>query len=142
MQKDFDRWNNIKKQTDKVNSPVKIREGEIRWCIFGVNIGNEILGKGEFFRRPTLILKKFSGDIFLGLPLTTKEHDGDWYYRIEYEDTLRFIVLNQARILDRKRLAQKIFEIPEVELEKIKRDYCSLIMKSYHREHKITKTVS
>lgn len=129
MEKDFDGWNEVKKKIDKTVTEVLLRAGEIRWCIFGINIGNEIIGKGQFFRRPTLILKKFSGDVFFGLPLTTKEHNGDWYYRIEHENVSRFVILNQGRILDRKRLAQKIFEVSETELEGIKKAYCALMMK-------------
>jgi mRNA interferase MazF len=129
MQKDFDRWNILKQKIDKIDVSIKIREGEIRWCLFGLNIGNEIIGKGEFFRRPALILKKFSGDVFLGLPLTTKEHQGDWYYKISHQDISRYVILNQGRIFDKKRLAQKIFEISEIELEEVKKAYCFLIMK-------------
>ncbi|MFA7252423.1 MAG: type II toxin-antitoxin system PemK/MazF family toxin [Candidatus Paceibacterota bacterium] len=131
MKKDFDKWNELKKRTDNLNVITRIREGEVRWCIFGINIGNEIIGKGEFFRRPALILKKYSGDVFLGLPLTTREHYGDWYYEIIDRDLSRFVILNQGRILDRKRLAQKIFEISEIELENVKIAYCSLIMKQH-----------
>ncbi len=129
MSKDFDEWNEIKKITDNTNSSIKIREGEIRWCRFGLSIGKEIFGKGESFRRPALILKKFSGDVFLGLPLTTKEHDGDWYFKIEHEKIPRFAILNQGRILDKRRLEEKLFEISEDEVENVKMAYCGLIMK-------------
>ncbi len=128
-EKDFDGWSAVKQNTDRLKPEIKIRAGEIRWCRFGVNIGNEILGKGENFRRPVLIIKKFSGDVFLGLPLTTKIHKGDWYYHIKHNDVDRSIILNQARLLDRKRLEEKIFEVSETELEKIKQAFCSLIMK-------------
>ena len=127
--KDFDSWNKLKKITDKADSLIKIRTGEIRWCRFGVNVGNETMGKGDTFRRPVLILKKFSGDVFLGLPLTTKDHKGDWYHQIIHDGITQIIILNQGRILDRKRLEEKIFEISEAELEDIKKTYCALIMK-------------
>lgn len=129
MEPDYDNWNEIKKSTHKADSLIGIRAGEIRWCRFGINIGNEIIGKGNTFHRPVLILKKFSGDVFLGLPLTTKEHDGDWYYKITHEDITRVIILNQGRVLDRKRLEEKILEISEAQLEDIKKAYCALIMR-------------
>jgi mRNA interferase MazF len=129
METEYNNWNEIKKTTHKADSLIKIRAGEIRWCRFGINIGNEIIGKGSTFHRPVLILKKFSGDVFLGLPLTTKEHDGDWYHKIIHEGITQTIILNQGRILDRKRLEEKIFEISEAELEEIKKAYCTLIMK-------------
>jgi len=130
MNKDFDQWNKVKKETDKHNQLIKIRVGEIRWCRFGLNIGSETIGKGHTFHRPVLILKKFSGDVFLGVPLTTKEHKGDWYCSIIHEGLTQTAILNQGRILDRKRLEEKMFEISESELENIKKLYCELIMKT------------
>lgn len=129
MDTEYNNWNELKKTTHKSDSQIGIRVGEIRWCKFGINIGNEIIGKGGTFHRPVLILKKFSGDVFLGLPLTTKKHDGDWYYKILHEDITQTVILNQGRVLDRKRLEEKIFEISEAELEEIKKAYCALIMK-------------
>lgn len=127
--KNFNDWNEVKKSTDSVEASTKIRAGEIRWCRFGINIGKEIIGKDATFHRPVLILKKFSGDVFLGLPLTTKLHKGDWYYSLTHEEVTQIIILNQARILDRKRLEEKLFEISEAELQNIKQAYCTLIMK-------------
>ncbi|MFA4917043.1 MAG: type II toxin-antitoxin system PemK/MazF family toxin [Syntrophales bacterium] len=129
MERDFDKWNEIKKTTNNFDVTIKIRVGEIRWCRFGINVGKETIGKGDTFHRPVLILKKFSGDVFLGLPLTTKEHKGDWYYQIVHDDITQTIILNQGRILDRKRLEEKLFEISEAELENIKKSYCELINK-------------
>ena len=60
MDSDYNDWNEIKKATNKSDSLIKIRVGEIRWCRFGINIGNEIIGKGNTFHRPVLILKKLS----------------------------------------------------------------------------------
>lgn len=106
----------------------KIREGEIRWCKFGVNVGNEALGKGRGFKRPVLVLKKFSSDVFLAAPLTTRIHEGTWYYSISYQGSPKCIILNQARALDRKRLEEKIVEINSQELRSVKQAYCRLIL--------------
>jgi mRNA interferase MazF len=129
MQKDFDDWNEIKKITDETDSLVQIKTGEIRWCRFGLNIGDEIIGKGDTFHRPVLVMKKFTGNVFLGLPITSKAHEGDWYCQTIHDGITQTIILNQARILDRKRLEEKMYEISEAELEDIKRLYCELIMK-------------
>ena len=104
-----------------------IRSGEIRWCKFGVNIGNEILGKGETFKRPVLILKKFSRDVFLGLPLTKKKSSGTWYYSISNNKVSGSVILNQSRTLDRKRLEEKITQVRDEELIKIKEAFCKLV---------------
>lgn len=126
--KDFPQWNEIKMKTDESVPSIKIREGEIRWCRVGINIGNEVIGKGENFIRPVLILKKFSGDVFLGVPLTTKIRTSDWYFLIKADDRDRCAILNQARLFDRKRLQEKIFELSEVEIREIKEAYCKLIL--------------
>ena len=128
MQKDFDTWNQVKKSTDRTVQKIKIHEGEIRLCRLGVNIGYEVLGKGENFRRPVLILKKFSGEVFLGCPLTSKRHDGDWYLNLQHEGETRCIILNQSRLLDKKRLEEKIYELNENDLKSVKEAYCKLIM--------------
>jgi len=75
----------------------------------GLNIGKEQIGKGETFKRPVLILKKFSFE------LTHKERYG-------------YVMLNQGRVLDRKRLEDKIVELGEKEISAIKKAYCRLIM--------------
>ena len=126
--KKFKDWIDVKIKTDKEVVSTKIREGEIRWCRIGVNVGYEILGKGDTFKRPVLILKKFSGDVFLGCPLTSKKHDGDWYFNLEHEGEVRCIILNQARLMDRKRLEEKMYEINEQDLKNAKEAYCNLIL--------------
>lgn len=45
----------------------------------GLNIAMESCGKGKTLRRPVLIYKKLSGNLFIGLPLTSKEKTGTWF---------------------------------------------------------------
>jgi len=47
MEKDFDRWNEIKKATDAAEEAARLyfREGEIWWVRLGRNIGYEANGK-------------------------------------------------------------------------------------------------
>lgn len=84
------------------------KEGEIWWCSIGMNVGVEIYGKGEKFTRPVLVYKKFSADSFLGIPLTTQQKYGSWYIPVRHGDKKRMAVLNQIRVLDARRLTQKI----------------------------------
>ena len=79
--KDFDSWNQLKKETDKKSPSARIREGS-------------------------------------------------WFYPIQHSGMRRTVILNQARALDRKRLEQKIFDLPEYELQKIKDAFTSLIQNS------------
>lgn len=128
--KEFDKWNEIKKEINQKLNKIILKEGEIYWCKFGINVGNETKGKGSYFKRPVLILRKFTRDVFLGIPLTSKEKTGDWYYKIQKEDQNNFLILNQAKLLDKKRLEKRIYQISERELNKIKQAYCLLILKN------------
>lgn len=125
VNKDFNKWSEVKIKTNSSISELLLREGEIRWCRFGTNIGFEIDGKGDYFLRPVLILKKFSKDVFLGLPITLQKKSGSWYFYLE--NLQRTVILNQARILDKRRLEEKVCEVSEKILREIKAAFCALI---------------
>ena len=72
MQKDFDKWNGKKKQLDaNTDNLTDFHEREIWWCSIGVNVGFEQHSQTSDFSRPVVIVKKFTRDMFLGIPLTT-----------------------------------------------------------------------
>jgi mRNA interferase MazF len=73
MEKDFDRWNRIKKATDAADGAARLyfREGEVWWVRLGKNIGYETDGKSNEFTRPVIVLRKYNQYSFLALPLTT-----------------------------------------------------------------------
>ena len=124
--KDFDEWNEIKKRTeDSKRAPVKV--GEIYWCKLGLNIGVEQDGKDAEFQRPILVLKKFSHQIILGVPLTTQIHKGDWYFDLSIFEYPSQAILNQAKPIDTKRLLSSMGQISDIELEKVIDAYCLLI---------------
>src|ERR1700686_1884350 len=88
MEKDFDRWNRIKKTTDAADDAARLyfREGEVWWVRLEKNIGYETDGKSREFTRPVIILKKYNQYSFLALPLTTEpkpnpyrpDRHGEW----------------------------------------------------------------
>lgn len=49
MQKDFDKWNELKKKIDAKEEETRLffRDGEVWWVSLGVNIGFEMNGKDE-----------------------------------------------------------------------------------------------
>lgn len=83
--KDFDRWNEKKKQTDFKNEKQKpfVHVREVWWCTVGVNVGSEIDVKNENFERPVLVMMVISRNGFLGVPLTSRKKGtslrGDYY---------------------------------------------------------------
>jgi mRNA-degrading endonuclease toxin of MazEF toxin-antitoxin module len=99
---------------------VLFKEGEIWWCHLGLNIGEEEFGKGVYFARPVLIFKKFTTNSFLGLPLTSSEKIGTWYVQIKIRGRESSVMLNQARIFDKKRLRERVVTMNEKDFMEVK----------------------
>lgn len=109
-----------------VNWRWRLRQGEIWWCSLGMNVGEESYGKGDRFTRPVLIFKKFSSDSFLGLPLTTKRKEGSWYATITVNGNTQWVMLNQARILDKKRFIELLCIVDIRDFETVKQGFHKL----------------
>jgi len=88
-----------------------------------VNIGFEQDGKGEEFRRPVLILKKFNKYVVLVVPLTTKIKKDNKYYvecSVVSDNISRMAIISQVRLVDTKRFIDKLGVIDEDSNIKIK----------------------
>ena len=127
--KDFDGWNNIKKEIGLEKDRTLVKRGEIFWCSMGVNVGVEYDGKGEKFLRPVLILKKFSNEIVFGVPLTTKGKEGDWYFKLPHliDNQESFAVLNQAKVYDTKRFEESMGELSDTSLNLVLEHFFTLL---------------
>ena len=111
-------------------SNVIFKQQELWWCSLGVNLGEEIFGKGSKFTRPILIFKKFTANSFLALPITKQEKQGSWYVEITIHQEKRWVMLNQARILDRKRLTNRIGALDDIDFLKVKKSFTELYVGS------------
>ncbi|OHA46307.1 MAG: hypothetical protein A2541_02635 [Candidatus Taylorbacteria bacterium RIFOXYD2_FULL_36_9] len=127
MQKDFDKWNNQKKLINNLEN-LFYHEREVWWCHLGINVGFEQDGKGKNFLRPILIIKGFSKNVLLCVPLTTKLKEGKYYSQIILSDGLpRMVILSQIKMIDSKRLREKICMISEDQFKIIKQKIIHLI---------------
>ena len=110
MNKDFDSWNKIKKDTQSVDDYLPLyHERQIRWCRLGANIGFEQDGTGEGFSRPVLILKGFNRHVCVVLPLTTSTKENKYYVPIGIIDGRKAsVIISQIRLIDTKRLDKQI----------------------------------
>lgn len=117
---DYDRWNNLKKKLNSKGQYLPIKEGEVWWCSVGLNIGVEVYGKNEMYSRPVVILRKFSGYGFLGVPLTSQQHTGSWYAEFEFKQKLQYAILSQIRVYSTSRLTDRMGTLPQSDLDKIK----------------------
>ncbi len=118
--KDFDTWNKKKKVLDSSDVGLYFYEREIWWCSLGLNVGFEQDGKHKNFTRPVLVLKKFSKDVFIGIPLSTSKKVGRYYHKFNFLDEESNALLSQIRLLDAKRLVDKLGRIPPETFEEIR----------------------
>ncbi|MDD2781409.1 type II toxin-antitoxin system PemK/MazF family toxin [Sulfuricurvum sp.] len=118
--KKFDDWNEVKKQVHSRNSIIHFKEREVYWASIGENVGFEQNGKGSDFSRPVLIIKKLNNHLFFGVPLSTQNRSGSFFYEFELlPDKISTALLVQAKVYDVKRLDQKIGMIQKDDFEKL-----------------------
>lgn len=125
-QKSFDEWNTVKKKLEVYGGLPNISDGEIWWCAMGENIGVEVSGKGKRFLRPVLVMRKINKHEFIGIPLTTKQRKGSWYVSFLFNDRKEVASLIQVRAMSVRRLVYKMGEVPESDLELVKRAFLQI----------------
>ncbi len=100
----FDQWNSLKKQLDCKEKIIDFYEGNIYFMSVGQNIGHEIYGKNELFLRPVLVYKKLTNTTFLGIPLTSQNKEGSYFFEFSYKKNKRSVaLLHQMRVYDIRR---------------------------------------
>jgi mRNA-degrading endonuclease toxin of MazEF toxin-antitoxin module len=113
-------WCRLKFLLQEKDAKSIFHEGEVWWCSIGLNSGEEVYGKGIHFARPVLIFKKLTKNSFLALPFTGSEKEGSWYVPIDLPSRRSSIMLNQARIIDKKRLESRIVCLEGSDFEAIR----------------------
>jgi mRNA interferase MazF len=77
-------------------------------------------GKGEIFSRPVLVMKRFSRNMFFGIPLSTQIKDGNFFYNFYFLEQQSNALLVQARLYDTKRLENRLGMIEKSDFTNIK----------------------
>ncbi len=111
MIKDFNKWNNFKKNIEVKNKNIYANLGEVWWSNLGINIGSESCGKNNFFERPVLVIKVFNSNLLLVIPLTTRYKDISMHIELNINNKKSFLMLEQIRVISSKRLTRKINRI-------------------------------
>ena len=128
-QKRFLQWISVKERVHTRDSqPPYFHEGEMWWAYVGENVGSETNGKGKQFTRPVVIYRKLGAYTFLGIPTTTKQKEGTWFVPFRHKDIAEVAVLSQIRILSSKRLREKIGEIDESDMSRIRKGFRDLYL--------------
>ncbi len=126
MKKDFLKWHYKKEFLHQVKMRPYFYEGEIWFCSLGFNIGFEQDGKGEQFLRPTIIIKKFNKEIFLGVLLAKHKKDGKYYFSFKFNNQISAAILSQIRLIDGERLNYKIRNLNNNDFKEIKKRLAKL----------------
>ena len=133
-QKQFDEWNEKKKEIHYARNLPLYHEREIWWLAIGENIGAEINGKGTDFLRPVLIIRKY-GDLFFGVPLSSQIHQGMWYDQFEYKGKPQCVLLSQASTFSTNRLRYKMGRMPMPVFQRICDSLITLLFKKDNPNH-------
>jgi mRNA-degrading endonuclease toxin of MazEF toxin-antitoxin module len=127
MKKDFDSWNKRKKEVNE-QALNFYHEKEIRWCSLGLNIGFEQDGTSQEYRRPVLVIRGFSRHVCLVVPLTTSKKKNPYHVSVGIvEDTEAFAIVSQIRLIDTRRLHDRLIVLNKNKFEEIKKAIKELI---------------
>jgi|SRR3989344_5553092 len=122
MEKDFDGWNEKKKEIHNRNCAPFFHAREIWWCSLGLNVGFEQDGSDEEYRRPILILKGMSRETCLVVPLTTSTRNHALRPSVGVIGGKQaHALLSQIRIIDAKRLVRKLGYLDKEIFEQIRK---------------------
>ena len=123
----LDLWNSIKKElaTKKITN-FKFFERDIFFMSIGQNVGYEQYGKGDVFLRPVIVLKKLSKYTFIGIPLSSQEKTGNFYFKFIFKNIDNYALLNQVRVFDIRRNKYFSGRISNSDFEKLKKQFIKL----------------
>ena len=126
--KDFDGWNEKKKEINIKNTNFHFYEKEIWWCHMGINIGLEKDGKGREFTRPVLILKVINSVTFICIPITSKLKQNDSHISFYFEYEFHTAVIAEIKVYDKRRLQNYIGKVSDYLYTKMKKAAAAYIL--------------
>lgn len=139
--KSFDKWNEVKKETEENNSIIKFQTGHIVFMKMGVNVGYEQDGKGKEYLRPVLVYRKFNKRAFLGIPLTLKCKNDNFHYEFEYKRGRKsFAILSQIKLFDIKRAKYYDGKISKIHFGRLQEKFLRLVT-PLQKEGECTKAI-
>lgn len=124
----FDDWIVVKKELHRSNRTQAMKEGGSLVVCDGRECRRRINGKNEVFSRPVLIFKKLSRFAFMGVPLSSQEHEGSWYIPFIFQNKNQNACLAQIRVMSVARLYRKMGRLPESDQELIKDGFARLYL--------------
>ena len=120
MEKDFDKWNKLKKKINVKKQKFYVKQREIWSVQMWKNVWFEEDWKWEDFERPVLVLKKI-WIMYLCISMTTQWKNNDFYYKLWDIEELSFIILSQPKLFDLKRFHYKIRTVNKNEFQNVQK---------------------
>lgn len=120
--KRFLEWIGIKEKIHEGNNPPSFDEKDVWWVYLGENVGHEEDGKGEFFLRPFIIIRKFNKELLFGIPCSSVKKENRYYFEVNIKsaDFTTYALLSQPRVLSSKRLTNFIAKLGDRQFGKLK----------------------
>jgi hypothetical protein len=75
-----------------------------------------------------LVFKKLSQLGFMGIPLTSQKHNGSWYVGFRFQNKSVCAVLSQAKVFSAARLYNRLGQIAEDDMERVRRGFQKLFV--------------
>jgi mRNA interferase MazF len=125
-----DHWSWFEKKVSVDNRVVRVffHERDVWFCHLGINVGSEQDGKGKKVLRPIVVMKKFNNGIFWGIPTTKRRRTGKYYFAFAYRNTMSSTaILSQIRLLDSKRLENRIGRMGRTDFSEMKKRLVSIL---------------
>lgn len=97
----------MKQKLHRTKGDTFVHPREVWWCSLGVNIGSEIDGKNEGYERPVLVLRVYSRETLVILPITGKRKDNRFHCEVELGSRPVWVALTQVRVISNRRLLRK-----------------------------------
>ena len=132
--KNFGGWIKVKKALHYRGKIRNVKVGEIWWSSIGENVGVEICGKGKSFIRPVVVIKKIGRYSFWAIPLTSKQHEGNWYASFEFQGNVEFAVVSQIQCMSVSRLQRKMGQLPDDDLKLIYKAFLELAVENLDKK--------
>lgn len=125
--KDFEGWTAEKKNIDIRERQLFFKEGEIWWCHIGINVKEEICGKGKEYCRPVVVLRKLSKNTAIIIPLTSRYKEGTWYTNITIHNKISTACMHQIRFISVNRLINREAVLPDDDFVVLKKSLALLL---------------
>ncbi|MFH1253217.1 MAG: type II toxin-antitoxin system PemK/MazF family toxin [Candidatus Uhrbacteria bacterium] len=113
-------WTKLKIKIHFSQRRIFPKEREIWWVSLGQNIGVEINGKNENFERPVLVVKKYSLDSVLVLPISSRSRDNQYCFDFINNNKNGSINFSQVKSISTKRFIRRLDKMDSVVYQKIK----------------------